>query len=318
MIGKEILDQMGDWMRTGLEPGSAFASRLLLSAIIIGVLLVVRLLVERTVARSTTDPQARHRWRKGVRIVASILGIFFLGAVWIEGVDALATFVGLIAAALVFVLKEPIGNLAGWVYLVWWHPYRMGDRIQVGDVAGDVVDIRLFQTVLIEIGAWVDADQSTGRIVHVPNGRLFVESVRNYTQGFSYVWHEIPVRITFDSDWKRAKATLLDIVTRHGAATIEKARADLNEASKEYLIQFNKITPIVYTTVREYGILLTARYLCRSRTRRNTEEAIWEDVLEAFAGDPGIRFAYPTTRFVGAEAGALRSDSAVARPSGPL
>lgn len=300
MIGKEILESIMAWVVEGLGPAHAVMDKIVLSLLIIALLSLCRFLIDRAVRRRTDDPQSRYRWRAAVRIIVIITGLLLLGNVWIEGVEALATFIGLVAAALVFVLKEPISNLAGWFFLVSWHPFRMGDRIQIGDVYGDVVDIRLFQTVLIEICTWVDADQSTGRIVHVPNGRVFVDPVRNYTQGFAYIWNELPVRLTFDSDWKRAKEILLRIADEHGSAVVESAREDLAEASKEFLIQFRKLTPIVYTSVKEFGVLLTVRYLCRSRARRSTEEQLWEKILEAFAEEPSIRFAYPTTRFVGA------------------
>ena len=82
--------------------------------------------------------------------------------------------------------------------------------------AGDVIDIRLFQFSINEIGNWVDADQSTGRIIHIPNGIVFTEPQANYTAGFQYIWNEIPVLVTFESDWKKAKQILTDIVNHHG------------------------------------------------------------------------------------------------------
>ncbi len=300
MIGKEILERLLGWVQEGLGPAHAVIDKILWSIVIIVILSVSRFLIDRAVRRRTDDPQARYRWRSSVRLIVIVTGVFLLGNVWVEGVEALATFVGLVAAALVFVLKEPISNLAGWFFIVSWHPYRMGDRVQIGNIYGDVVDIRLFQTVLIEICTWVEADQSTGRIVHVPNGRVFLDSVHNYTQGFAYIWNELMVRLTFDSDWQRAKEILTRVAHERGAEVVEAARADLAEASKEFLIQYRKLTPIVYTSVREFGILLTVRYLCRSRARRSSEEELWERILEAFAAEPSIRFAYPTTRFVGA------------------
>ena len=86
-------------------------------------------------------------------------------------------------------------------------PLKVGDRVQIGDVTGDVIDIRIFQFSVIEIGNWVDADQSTGRIIHIPNGTIFIKWQANYTAGFEYIWNEIPVLVTFESDWKTAKQT---------------------------------------------------------------------------------------------------------------
>ncbi|MCJ7780119.1 MAG: mechanosensitive ion channel family protein, partial [Acidimicrobiia bacterium] len=82
------------------------------------------------------------------------------------------------------------------------------NRIEIDGTAGDVIDIRAFRFTLLEINNWVDADQSTGRLVHVPNGRLFKYVAANYTERFFRIWHEIPVSVTFESDWRRAEEVL--------------------------------------------------------------------------------------------------------------
>jgi small-conductance mechanosensitive channel len=213
-----------------------------------------------------------------------------------RGAGSLATYLGLVSAALVIALQDPISNFVGWVFIVSRRPFEIEDRIQIGEDAGDVIDIRFFQFSLLEIGNWVDADQSTGRVLHIPNRRVFAENVANYSQGFSYIWNEIAVVVTFESDWRKAKHELLAIAQRHAAQASSKARERIRRASKRYLIYYKNLTPIVYTKVIDYGITLTIRYLCAPQRRRSTTEAIWEDVLTFVAGEPTIEFAYPTQR----------------------
>jgi small-conductance mechanosensitive channel len=150
---------------------------------------------------------------------------------------------------------------------------------------------------VIEIGNWVDADQSTGRIIHIPNGMIFNKMQANYTAGFEYIWNEIPVLITFESDWKIAKNILEDVVNAHALNLSTEAERQIKEAAKKFMIFYNKLSPIVYTSVKDSGVLLTMRYLCHARKRRATEVAIWEDILENFSKQSKIDFAYPTTRF---------------------
>jgi small-conductance mechanosensitive channel len=176
-------------------------------------------------------------------------------------------------------------------------PLKVGDRVQIGDVTGDVIDIRIFQFSVIEIGNWVDADQSTGRIIHIPNGIVFNKWQANYTAGFEYIWNEIPVLVTFESDWKKAKEILLEAVNKHAVHLSAEAEKQIKEAAKKFLIFYNKLTPIVYTSVKDCGVMLTMRFLCHVRRRRATDELIWEEVLEQFAKHDDIDFAYPTTRF---------------------
>ena len=159
------------------------------------------------------------------------------------------------------------------------------------------IDLRLFQFSVIEVGNWVDADQSTGRIIHIPNGFVFTEPQASYTAGFQYIWHEIPVLLTFESNWKKAKKILSDIVNHHGVMLSNEAEKQIKEAAKKFLIFYSKLTPIVYTNVKDSGVLLTMRYMCDPRERRSIQEKIWEDVLNKFSECDDIDFAYPTQRF---------------------
>jgi small-conductance mechanosensitive channel len=227
---------------------------------------------------------------------AVAVGTLLVGRVWVGGVGALGTFLGLVGAGLVIALRDVVANLAGWAHLIWRRPFEVGDRIQIGQHAGDVIDIGVFQFTLNEIGVWVQADQSTGRLVHIPNGRVLTEPVANYYQGFPYLWHEIPVLVTFESNWRKAKEILSRIVVKHAEHLTPEAERHLLEASRKYLIAYTKLTPIVYTKVVEDGVRLTMRYLVEPRRRRGTEQAIWEDVLDEFSRAPDLDFGYITRR----------------------
>ena len=226
--------------------------------------------------------------------------VVLVGRVWFEGIQSLATFLGLFAAGLTIVLKDVVTAIAGWFFIIWRRPFNVGDRIQIGQHAGDVIDVRIFKFTLMEIGNWVDADQSTGRVLHIPNGLVLSEIVSNYSRGFQYIWNELPVLVTFESNWKKAKTILQEIVTKHAQHSSEVAQKHIQEASRRFMIFYSVLTPTVYTSytsVAESGVLLTIRYLCEPRTRRGTSETIWEDVLHQFAAHKDIDFAYPTRRF---------------------
>ena len=106
-------------------------------------------------------------------------------------------------------------------------------RVQVGEHAGDVIDISLFKFTIMEIGNWVDADQTTGRIIHIPNGKVFTEALANYGKGFKYIWNEIPVLLTFASDWEKAKEILEGISEKYAAHLSKAAGKRLKEASRK-------------------------------------------------------------------------------------
>jgi len=289
---------MGTWLGQEIGLSSALQDRLLATLLVVGGLWLIQRIILALAYRRAHDPWLRYRWRKSVNYLTLIVGLVLFGRIWVEGVGSMATFLGLFAAGLAVALKDIVANLAGWAFIVWSRPFDVGDRVQVGSHAGDVIDLHLFQFTLNEIGNWVDADQSTGRIIHVPNGTVLSQPIANYDKGFRYIWSEIPVTITFESNWKKAKGILETIAGRHAEQLTEQVEKELLEASRRFLIAYTKLTPIVYVRVADHGIRLTLRYLIRSRFRRGSENAIWQDVLDAVAAEPDIDFAYPTTRQV--------------------
>ena len=258
---------------------------------------VFRWVVLKAHARQTRDARVLYRWRKTSAYLGFVLGALIVGRVWFTGLERLSTYLGLLSAGVAIALRDPIVNLAGWVFILWRRPFEVGDRIEIGEHAGDVIDQRIFQFTLMEIGRWVGGDQSTGRVIHVPNGRVFTHAQANYTKGFQYIWDEVAVLVTFESNWKKAKQLLAQIANRRAEHLSEAAEQRLRRAVRRYMILYSKLTPIVYTSVEDCGILLTMRYLCEPRERRGTQQAIWEDVLEEFANCSDVDFAYPTQRF---------------------
>lgn len=285
-----------NWLAEALSLESLFQARLLASLLVIGVVVVARPLLLAIVRRRTEDVAARYRWRKVIEYTSLLVGLIALAQVWLVGSRAVATYLGLLSAGLAIALKDPVSNVFGWLFIVTRRPFEVGDRVELDGVAGDVIDVRYFQFTLMEIGNWVDADQSTGRVIHVPNQKVFSDAIANYTKGLHYIWNEIPVTVTFESDWRRAKGILLDVVTEHSDVLSERAREGLRDAARRYLINYDKLTPIVYTKVADHGVVLTMRYLCDPRRRRGTEMAIWEAMLDVFAREPHIDLAYPTQR----------------------
>jgi len=279
----------------GISPENQ--TNILYSIIILLVLGGIRFAILKIVWRTTEDPKQRYKWKRTMSFVIGLLTVILIGSVWITAIGQFGTFLGLFTAGLAIALKDLLTNIAGWIFILARKPFNLGDRVQIGEHAGDVIDLRLFQFTLLEIGNWVDADQSTGRIIHIPNGTVFTRTQSNYSSGFKFIWNEIGILLTFESDWTKAKDLMQLIVSEHAKELSADAEKRIIEASKKYMIFYQYLTPIVYTSVKESGILLTMRYICDPRKRRVTEHEIWEDVLKAFSNQKDIEFAYPTQRF---------------------
>jgi len=267
------------------------------SILIIAILFSIRLAVNSTINKKIGDVKRQYIWRRWISYSTTLLAFLFVGHLWFKGIQSLSTFLGIASAGLLIALQDSVLNIAGWFFILARTPFRVGDRIEIGGISGDVIDIRLFQFSMVEIGNWVDADQSTGRIVHMPNGKIFKEALLNYTLGFDFIWHEIPVLVTFESNWMESKRILEKVASQNAESFSQNAEKEIKKTAEKYLIYFSKLTPVVYTTVRDCGVLLTIRYLTKPRERRITEQAMWEAILNEFAARSDIDFAYPTTRF---------------------
>jgi len=276
---------------------SSFMIKLIESIALIIVIWLFKILIVKLINKNVTDVKTQYHWRKLIKSTILLIIIIFVGRIWFRGAQSLVTYFGLLSAGIAIALKDVITNLAGWLYIISRRPFNVGDRVQIGEFAGDVIDQSFFEFTLLEIGNWVHADQSTGRLIHIPNGKIFSQDLANYDKGFKYLWNEIEVVVTFESDWQKAKKILLDIANNKGENISKRMENQIKRAAKKYMIYYKELTPIVYTSVVEHGVKLTIRHLCETRKRRGYDEAIWEDILLEFANHKNIELAYPTTRF---------------------
>jgi small-conductance mechanosensitive channel len=290
------LERFGAFLagQLGLDPGTI--TRLTLTLVVLVVYLFVRQVSRKVVARTVEDSLSRYQVTNALSYLFGGLALIALIRVWFQELTGLATYLGLLSAGIAIALQDALTNLAGWVFILTRRPFRVGDRIQIGAHAGDIIDIRIFRFVMLEIGNWVDGDQSTGRVIAVPNGWVFKNSVASYDDGFGYVWNELSVTVTFESDWRKAKEVLTRAVTEHAEKLSEDAKERIAMAADRYHIKFSKLTPVVWTKMTEHGVTLTMRYLCKPRERRSSSSEVWEAVLEAIHPLPDVDFAYPTTR----------------------
>jgi small-conductance mechanosensitive channel len=271
-------------------------AKALISVVVLVAYLLIRWLALRIVHRRVKDEEVWYRTRKIVTYAAFILIVLSLVRIWVVPFGDLATFLGLVSAGVAVALADVLKDIVGWAYILSRRPFRVGDRIETEDFSGDVIDIRLFRFTMMEIGNWVYGDHSTGRIVHLPNQLVFTTPIANYTEGFGFIWHEVPVLVTFESDWKKAEVIIRGIIDEAAPEVAGAALGQLRKTAQAYRIKYGQMTPTVYVSGQESGVQLTARLLVPVRRRRDINQKIWRSVLEAFAAEPSIDLAYPTVR----------------------
>ncbi|MEQ9091465.1 MAG: mechanosensitive ion channel [Balneola sp.] len=271
-------------------------SQILKTLVVIFILWIIRSLTLRVVHKNVESKRTTYKWRKNLTYISAFIGVILIAQIWFSALGNLSTYFGLLSAGLAIALKDPVTDLAAWLFIIWRKPFDVGDRIELGKSKGDVIDIRPFKFTILEIGNWVDADQSTGRVIHIPNHTVFTEQLANYTSDFQFIWNEIGIMVTFESDWKKAKEILSTIAEEESKDFIEQAKEQIKRAAKSYLIEYRYLTPIVYTNVKDSGVMLSIRYLTDPRRRRGSAQAIWERALDEFSQSDSIDLAYPTIR----------------------
>ena len=246
-------------------------------------------------AHSVTD---RHKVRRTIYWSKFGLCLLAIVLIWGTRVENLGVFLGIVGAGLALSLQEILLSVAGWLYLVAKRPFDVGDRVEIQGQIGDVIDVGVLHSALLEVGNWVGADQSTGRIVTVPNSMLLRASLFNYTTGFPFIWNEIEVVVTFESNWRRAKEVMLQRSQQEADKIAVEVDRQIRQLQQRYaMATYKNLTPIVYTTIANEGVRLTLRHLTPVRKRRTVTHQICEGILDDIIAAPDVDFAYPTTRF---------------------
>lgn len=263
---------------------------------IILIMIAIYFFIRKLLYRWVSDNKVYYTVKKSTSYMIVILAFIMVGRVWFTGARSIATFIGLFSAALAIVMKDVILNIAGWIYIILKSPFSVGDRIEIDGIAGDVIDIQVFSFALMEIKNWIDADQSTGRIVYMPNVFIFNKALLNYSKEIPYIWNEIPIAVPLESNWKKAKNILKNIANKYGEIISEEAEESIKEASKRFSLYNAQLEPTVYTKIDSdsSSIILTIRYMCPYRNRRGSAEKIYEEILDEFMKHEDVEFAYPT------------------------
>lgn len=271
--------QLGDiWANT-------LYRKLILTGIILLVWTVLRGLVQRTIIRYLPDDSPHiFRIRKASGYLLTIATALVIFGVWVQSLGDLSVTLGILAAGLAFALQEVIGSIAGWLTIISGQPFTIGDRIETGGIRGDVVDVSVLRTKLMEIGNWLGGDHNTGRIVTVSNAFIFKEPLFNYSRHLNYVWDEIVVPVKYDADWQRAIQIMGDAAKEHRLyqELLPKAEEQRRQARRELAIKITPLEPRVYVRLTDNWIELGLVYPVGTDVRRSFRSEVSQQILTQF------------------------------------
>ncbi len=271
-----------------LEPLAPFLPRIVATVVVVVAALVLTRVGRRGIGRLVGDAGRRYRGYKMLGRIAALIVAATLVFVWAPVRRDLLTVFTILGTGIAFSTREALLSVVGWLHIAIRAPFRHGDRIEVNGIGGDVVDIRLLHTTVVEVGGWVEGQQSTGRLVHIPNSWVFLHGVVNATNRFGFVWDEFGVTVARTSNWKAAEAILERLATEAAGPIEARARTQLNRLADDYLVHYRILTPFVYVSMTAEGVRLTLRHLVEVRQRRGIDHALTVSFLDAVAEHGGI------------------------------
>lgn len=234
---------------------------------------------QRSAARRIESAHTVHTVNRLISMLGWLVAFLMITTVFKDRLGNLTVALGVAGAGIAFALQEVIASLAGWVALSLGNFYSVGDRVKLGGIKGDVIDVGWLRTTLMELGDWVDADLYNGRIVRIANSFVFKEPVFNYSGDFPFVWDELTVPIKHGSDWRFAKELFhqcsLDVVGEY----TEQARKVWRTMTKKYQIEDASVDPFVTLVANDNWLEFTVRYVTDYKKRRTTKNLLFERLL---------------------------------------
>lgn len=276
-------------------------ARLIATGVVVGATVLVAWFAGGIAARRAADDYGAFHLRRIARWLAGLAGLVALAIVWRSALGHPALFGGLLAAGFAFALQEVIGAIAGWFNILSGHVYRVGDRIEISGVVGDVLEITPLRTTILEIGqepigdtpasSWVQGRQATGRLVIFSNKATFDTPTYNFSRAFGFLWEELVVPVPHDADWRRAEEIVLEAVQRVSAGA--NAQEALAEVQRRYPVPKADVEPRVFMRLTDNYVQLFARFVVPVRESRAAKNAVFRHVHMQLA-EAGIRIGSST------------------------
>jgi small-conductance mechanosensitive channel len=267
--------------------------------IMIGVYILRRVVILSIVQRMREDSPYLYTVRKAAGYALNILGAILVIGLWLERLGDLSVALGILAAGLAFALQEIIGSFAGWITIITGRPFSVGDRIEISGIRGDVVDVGILRTTLMEIGNWLKGNQNTGRIVTVSNAFIFKEPLFNFSAYLSFVWDEITLPIPYGSDWRQAMAIMSETIREHPRyqTLLPEAEEQRLKARRRLAVKITSLEPRVFVKLTDNWVELGMVYPVENDGRRAFRSEVSQQILTEFE-KAGIQIASQTVAIV--------------------
>lgn len=280
----QVIEEFSNYLYniTGIETECIKLTILTIIAIII--FKIIKFIIKKIYAVLPIDEKKKFYRNRKVQISLTIVLLILIFLIWGEKLSGLITIISFISAGLTIAMREVIFNFFAGIYIKFRKPFEVEDRIETDTIKGDVINIHTLGFEVLEIGDRIEGEQSTGRIVHIPNSYIFTKSLKNYTKAFKYIWDEIKIEILLDADIKKTEELIYEIIFDNETLreTPRKMENAVDDIIFEYRIYYNNLDPIIYTKIQESHVDLYIRYLVHPKKARNVQDEIYMRIIEEY------------------------------------
>lgn len=272
-----------------------FLSLLLMGFIFCGYKITTEVIAKRVIK----DRKTQFTFNKGILIISSAIYLILIIQIWVENTESLVISYGIIAAGLAIALQDMFRNFIGGIIIALTSAYKIGDRVEIEGSVGDIMDIGMMSTTMMEIKGWIDAEQPTGRLIIVPNSIVISDSLYNYTKDHNFIWDEIRIPLTYESNWKAATNNFLEIVKTETEEMTIQAETEIERLGEKYYLPKKVTEPAVYVKLTDNWVELGIRYVTDTKTRRILSDILTRKILEDIAASKTYSIASETMEIQG-------------------
>lgn len=265
--------------------------------ILLGVIAVIVLtsFVKKAVNSKIENTDHRYRVRKAVNFIAYFLIALILLLVYGDKLGNIGVALGVAGAGVTFALQEVIVSFAGWLNIILSGTPSVGQRVKIGDAKGDIVDIGVMRTTIMEMGEWVSGDLYNGRIITLANSYVFKERIHNYSAEYPFLWDELQVPIRIESDHELARKVFSKVVNDICEDYAIKSEKGWKNMANKFRVEQANVRPTVRLKFDESWITFTLRYIVDYKSRGTTKDKIYTALLNEIAKHDLITIATATS-----------------------
>jgi len=255
-------------------------SKIITIAIGVAIIWIIIKWIQRRLFTKIQDNENRYKAKKVSTFLGYIFTIILLTVVFSDKLGGLTVALGVAGAGVAFALQEVIASFAGWIAIMFGSFYKTGDRVQLGGIKGDVMDIGVLRTTVMETGEWVNGDLYNGRIVFIANSFVLKEPVFNYSGDFPFLWDEIIVPIDYGSNYDKTEQILMEIGNKFAEDLSLQSHEQWDSLRSKYRLEVAQTEPMVSIAAKDSWVEFTLRYVVTYNRRRGMKSKLFKEILK--------------------------------------